>query len=218
MSSQTYKDQRKEQVTIKNLYNPLTEKYDLNWTGSNAYYRTPTLVSIWATAPYFHNNALGLYNGDPSVKGRMDAYQDGITKLLWPEKRLGVKSIKVTSTVTSLPDALPGFVGHHPYFDKMKLKLLQLPAGTPINLLLGVNPRHFPAVVAAYIGGVLGGHSDKEFASLVDRRREAGIDAVKKKLLEVDTVPDFIEDRGHTFGSELKDEDKLALIEYMKEF
>jgi mono/diheme cytochrome c family protein len=218
MSSETYKDQRKEKVTLNNLYNPLTQKYDLSWTGFNAYYRTPTLVSIWATAPYFHNNALGLYNSDPSVKGRMEAYEDGMTKLMWPEKRLGVKSIKVTTTTTTLPDALPGFKIHHPYFDEMKLKLLQLPPGTPVNLLLSVNPKHFPALVAAYVGGVLAGKPAKQFASLVDRRRDAGIEALKKKLLEVNTVPDFIEDRGHTFGSTLSDDDKLALIEYMKRF
>ena len=42
------------------------------------YYRPATLISAWATAPYFHNNALGLYNRDPSVKGRMIAFTDGI--------------------------------------------------------------------------------------------------------------------------------------------
>jgi hypothetical protein len=29
--------------------------------GGRGYYRTPSLVSAWATAPYFHNNALGDY-------------------------------------------------------------------------------------------------------------------------------------------------------------
>ncbi|MBC7387443.1 MAG: hypothetical protein H7301_14935 [Cryobacterium sp.] len=218
MSSQTYKDQRKEQITVKNLYNPLTGTYDLEWKGPNAYYRTPTLVSIWATAPYFHNNSLGLYNGDPSVKGRMDAFEDGMTKLLTPNKRLGVRSIKVTSTVTTLPDAFPGFKAKHPYFDEMKLKLLEFPVGTPVNLMMSLNPKHFPSLIAAYVKGVVAGRPEKEFPGLVDRRRKAGIEAVKKKMLELNTVPDFIEDRGHTFGSDLSDEDKLALIEYMKRF
>jgi hypothetical protein len=30
--------------------------------------------------------------------------------------------------------------------------------------------------------------------------------------------PDFIEDHGHTFGSDLPDDQKKALIEYMKTF
>ena len=33
------------------LYDPLTGKHDLKFTAPKAYYRMPTLVSIWATAP-----------------------------------------------------------------------------------------------------------------------------------------------------------------------
>ena len=46
------------------------------------YYRPATLVSIWATAPYLHNNSVGIFTGDPSVAGRMKAFEDGISKLL----------------------------------------------------------------------------------------------------------------------------------------
>ena len=55
--------------------------------GGPGYYRVPSLIGIWATAPLLHNNALGIYTGDPSVAGRMKAFDDAITKLLWPEKR-----------------------------------------------------------------------------------------------------------------------------------
>jgi len=55
--------------------------------GGPGFYRVPTLVSIWATAPYLHNNSLGLFNNDPSVKGRLTAFDDGIRKLLWPSER-----------------------------------------------------------------------------------------------------------------------------------
>lgn len=55
--------------------------------GGPGYYRVPTLMSIWATAPLLHNNSLGLYNNDPSVDGRLEAFDDAIRKLLWPEKR-----------------------------------------------------------------------------------------------------------------------------------
>jgi len=34
----------------------------------------------------------------------------------------------------------------------------------------------------------------------------------------MDNAPDFVEDRGHTFGATLPDADKRALIEYMKLF
>jgi hypothetical protein len=56
--------------------------------GGPGYYRPASLVSLWATAPYLHNNSLGLYNQDPSVKGRLAAFEDGITKMLWNEKRV----------------------------------------------------------------------------------------------------------------------------------
>ncbi|MDQ3624393.1 MAG: hypothetical protein M3463_18190, partial [Verrucomicrobiota bacterium] len=56
--------------------------------GGPGFYRVPTLISVWATAPLLHNNSLGLFNNDPSVKGRLLAFDDAIRKLLWPERRL----------------------------------------------------------------------------------------------------------------------------------
>jgi hypothetical protein len=47
------------------------------------------LISIWATAPFFHNNALGIYTQDSSVKGRLIAFDDAIRKLLWNRERPG---------------------------------------------------------------------------------------------------------------------------------
>ncbi len=35
-----------------------------------------------------HNNSLGLFNNDPSVDGRLLAFDDAIRKFLWPERRL----------------------------------------------------------------------------------------------------------------------------------
>lgn len=66
--------------------NPNTREADGG--GGPGYYRVPSLMSIWATAPLLHNNSLGLYNNDPSVDGRLLAFDDAIRKLLWPEKRL----------------------------------------------------------------------------------------------------------------------------------
>ena len=57
-------------------------------SGGPGYYRVPSLVSMWATAPYLHNNSLGVFNNEPSVKGRLECYDDAITKLLRPELRL----------------------------------------------------------------------------------------------------------------------------------
>jgi hypothetical protein len=56
--------------------------------GGPGFYRVPSLVSIWATAPLLHNNSLGVFNNDPSVDGRLRAFDDAMEKMLWPEKRL----------------------------------------------------------------------------------------------------------------------------------
>ncbi len=80
--------------------------------GGRGYYRTPSLVSMWATAPYLHNNSLGDYcvvdarmnrkmfpndgrelieDGtiltiDTSVEGRLKMFEDvRQTRMLWPE-------------------------------------------------------------------------------------------------------------------------------------
>ena len=76
------------------------------------YYRTPSLVSVWATAPFFHNNSLGSYSGDVSVAGRIRDFEDAMTKLLSPEKRqIVVKRTSQDSTlVPDLSQALPKFL------------------------------------------------------------------------------------------------------------
>ncbi len=56
-------------------------------SGGPGYYRPPSLIGLWATAPYLHNNALGLLNRDPSIEGRLLAFEDGIDKLLWKDRR-----------------------------------------------------------------------------------------------------------------------------------
>jgi hypothetical protein len=55
--------------------------------GGRGYYRPATLVSLWATAPFLHNNALGVYLKDPSVQGRLVQFSDAIRRLLWKDKR-----------------------------------------------------------------------------------------------------------------------------------
>jgi len=60
--------------------------------GGPGYYRVPTLVSVWATAPFLHNNSLGRFTNDPSLDGRLIAFDDAIHKLLYPERRLASSS------------------------------------------------------------------------------------------------------------------------------
>jgi hypothetical protein len=230
MSSQTYKDERVPTELLQDkdadgkpipLYDPLTGKYDIKFEAPTSFYRTPTLVSVWATAPYLHNNALGIYTGDPSVAGRMAAYENGMTKLLWPEKRLGAKSVKVTTVDSKLPDIFPMLKELLPEFADLPgldVDLLQVPKGTPINLVMNVHPKDIKAVLQAYVDGVLQGAPREQFAQLRTKNHDVAMQQMIAKLLEVNMCPDFIEDRGHTFGSDLSDDDKRALIEYVKYF
>jgi hypothetical protein len=203
------------------LYNPLTGKHDIKFTAKKLFYRTPTLVSIWATAPYLHNNSVGLYNGDPSLAGRMAAYEDGMTKLMWPERRLGVGSMLVTTQDSKLPDFFPMLMKVMPEFaglPGLDLDLINVPKGTPVNLIMNLHVKDVKDVLQAYVDGVLQGQPREDFAELRTKNHALGQRRLMEKLVEVNMCPDFIEDRGHTYGRELGDDDKRALIEYMKSF
>jgi hypothetical protein len=229
MSNLTYKQMKEEKVPLQDhdatfrpvdLYNPLTGKYDIKFVGPKAYYRTPTLVSTWATAPYLHNNSVGVYNADPSIAGRMAAYEDGMSKLLWPERRLGIRSMKVTTEDSRLPDLFPVLKNLDPGLAAYDFDaaMLRVPQGTPINLLTNIHPKDAKSVLQAYIDGVLDGRPKDHFNHLRTINAAKGQAALVKKLLEVSTCPDFIEDKGHYYGHQLSDDDKRALIEYMKYF
>jgi len=160
-SSQSYKSL--PSVGSITVYNPFTGEpwqYPMP-AGGRGYTRPASLISLWSTAPYLQNNTVGLFNGDPSVAGRMAAFEDGIEKMLWPEKRdkdsvLGSKipgpSLIDRTTASSylrvpvgylppwapdlaplLKELAPAVVG------KGGLELGPIPKGTPVNLLANIN-------------------------------------------------------------------------------
>lgn len=185
-SSETYK-QLPAAGRVTGLYNPRKPDDPISFdVPRGGYYRTPSLVSMWATAPYLHNNALGTFVKDPSVAGRMIAFNDAVEKLLWPEKRLGVQSIIVTSVASELK-----VTGRD--------RPVQIPAGTPVDLIARVDPTRLPEIVRNRV--ILNLLSD---------------DALFRGFQRNNIAPDFVLDRGHTFGAELNDEDKRALIAYLK--
>lgn len=57
-------------------------------TGGSGYYRNISLLSVWATAPFLHNNAVGPYLRRPdetptyTVRGRIEMYEAAIEELL----------------------------------------------------------------------------------------------------------------------------------------
>jgi hypothetical protein len=309
--------------------------------GGRGYYRTPSLVSMWATAPYFHNNALGDYyvvreakggkeegwissDGtrwkkagsdrweelesvevdyriDTSIAGRLRMFEDGITKLLWPERREGwIKRVRNDCRIVDLrplfEHLLPGILaellyeylakqtaaevdaylkdkplppavkealrakilaeaaaqlkalrdeiksedvaalkkqlvalakdklvravaeaagpdhaeavktklaGLHEQFAAAADKLLSndwltVPAGTPVNLYFNLSGAALPYGLKAHL------------KYRHDLRRLA------ETLLQLSDCPDLVEDRGHTYGADLTDQEKKDLIEYLK--
>ncbi len=97
-----------------------SDQYKARPTGGPGFYRDVPLTAVWATAPFFHNNRLGKYNGDPSINGRLAAYYDAMDQLLNPWKRNLLGSIQLTS-------------------DWIQTPIGQLPAGTPVALFANLN-------------------------------------------------------------------------------
>ncbi len=189
-SSDTYKE-LPGVGTLNNLYNPRDPSKPIQFEipgGGRGYYRTASLTSIWATAPFLHNNSVGIFVKDPSVAGRMTAFNDAIVKMLWPERRLGVQSIPVTtvdSTVTVSGTS----------------RRVRIPAGTPVDYVARVDPTRLPDIVRNSV--LLNFFSDA---------------SIYRRMLRNNAAPDFVLDRGHNFGAQLSDTDKWALIEFLKTF
>ena len=238
-SSETYKNLPKVPAfQVRNPFDankPLTVDMDGNGPG---YYRPPSLVSLWTSAPYLHNNTVGpdpmeLTPGDVGVDARMKAFQQGIESMLWmDEKPRGDMVWRTTekSTINIPMSYLPGELErivrrHHKDAINTELDALELgpiPVGTPINLISntnldpGLGNAWKRVKLAAEVIGVLK-RIKKE--NLDDEQAKALMaEKLVPKFLELNKCPDFYEDKGHEFGRSLSRADKLALIELLKTF
>ncbi len=208
--------------------------------GGRGYTRPPSLISLWATAPFLLNNSVGHFEASPSVAARLKAFDDAIEKMLWPEKRekdkllgnLGVGLIDRTTRPTTLhlsTGFLPGwarpFVGPlsrwFPEFGARPngIDIGPLPPGTPINLIANVQLRSEdsnPLKQALHYWKVV-----RLFYTAMQPRNRSDPQAFRRlteRLLDLSKCPDFVVNRGHTFGASLSDADKRALIEFLKTF
>jgi hypothetical protein len=250
-SSQSYKDL--PSVGTITWYHPYTGEartYTMP-AGGRGYTRPPSLISLWSTAPFLLNNTVGdldpsnpkcsesaaSYNYEdclnpvPSVAKRLEAFQDGIEKMLWPEKRdkdalLGDKIPGKIDRTTQpsylkisygyLPDALQNLRGFSRFFpwlldDKDKIiKIGPIPAGTPVGLLTNVNPfseSSDPGERLAHdkklLDLVLKINTDlqKLPAGATDEDARKVFAPLVDPLLELSKCPDLIVNRGHYFGT-----------------
>lgn len=222
-SSDTYKALRSPgSIAVWNPYSDIEEQFVVP-EGGPGYYRTPSLISVWATAPLLHNNSLGRFTGDPSTKGRIEAFHDATEKLLWPEKRLGRDSVWRTTAEsvlevpgTAFPEELRKLLGAQIESDGV-FRLGPIPKGTPINLLANIDPQSDPAQLvelALKIRQVLAQVHAQNLDA--DATRALMKSELAPRLFKLSKCPDLIEDRGHLYGTTIPDADKWALIEFLK--
>jgi hypothetical protein len=210
------------EIQVTNPFDNSTQDFQTP-SGGPGYYRVPSLLGIWASAPLLHNSALGDFTGDPSTKGRITAFQNAMEKLLWPEKRSGANSILRTTAESYIEipiDYLPREMAKLAPTGAMRIG--PIPVGTPVNLLanadLDFSGHGKEADRLKLIGKVQAELLRIKIAKLNQEETEREWMKLVPDLLKISKCPDFIEDRGHYFGTDLSDAEKRALIEFMKTF
>jgi len=188
-------------------------------SGGPGYYRVPSLLGLWARAPLLHNSALGDATGDPSTAGRLRAYDDAMRKLLWPDTRTPHGLIRRTTTESYLELSASTLPWEFRWLAKDGvLRIGPIPAGTPVDLIASADfELKFDRLAPKKLKLLLRMQSmmlhNKDSAPTAARIRQINAD-----LLAISKCPDFVEDRGHTFGANFSDADKNALIAFMKTF
>jgi len=232
------------------VYDPFTGA-PKEWTvpaGGRGYTRVPTLISLWATAPYLQNNSVGRFDPSPSVGARMASFTTGIEQMLWPERRehdavLGARIPGVIDRTTAtsylripkgyLPDYVQNAAGLNAVlfpalFDREGgLRLGPIPAGTPVDLLANLDllsESSSPSVRVAHDRQVLGlvlalaGDLKALPPNATDEQARHIFANLGERVYALSKCPDLVVNKGHLFGTELPDRDKLALIEFLKTF
>lgn len=216
--------------------------------GGRGFTRPASLASVWSSAPFLLNNSLGDFYWTGSVEDRMKSFDDSIEKLLWPEKREGdftvvthngkshpgvVDRTTATSYLRVPSGFLPKFLAPlegvlariAPWaFGDDGVELGPIPAGTPVNLISGIDMEQRDKVLKLLL------KIKKDLKALpenaTDEEAKAVFADLVDPLLDVSKCPDFVVNKGHYFGTEylqgeetpLTDEEKRALIEYLKTF
>jgi hypothetical protein len=176
----------------------------------------------------------------------MDSFNDAIEKMLWPEKRekdpiLGdkVPGFIYRTTATSYIKVAPGFLPpglekllswgdwlqrFFPWlFSEGIIMIGPIPKRTPVTLLTNIDLESNRADLVKVLLKMkadlkqVDGASDEEAAKVFKN--------LVPDLIKVSKCPDYVVNKGHYFGTSffkeepaLSDDDKWALIEYLKTF
>ena len=197
--------------------------------GGRGYTRVPSLISLWSTAPFLLNNSVGAFNGDPSVGGRMRAFDAAIAQMLWPERRdrdhvltnaLGVIDRTTTRSFLFIPASFVPKVGMLDTRTRQALEQLSdkdgnivigpIPGGIPVNLLASLRPlaeSKEPTEIAAHYARVVQLLARLKLALLPgtqgkdDAALRAQFASLRDPLMALSKCPDFVVNRGHYFGT-----------------
>jgi hypothetical protein len=246
-TSDSYKDLPSVgNMLVQHPYTGETREVELPG-GGRGFTRPPSLVSLWSTAPFLLNNTLGEFNSSGSVADRMASFDSAIEQLLWPERRQGEFTVMTRSgkthpghiDVTSeqtylrvaggfLPEFLRGLEGLLsrllPWlFGDDGVEIGPIPTGTPVNLLANIDMEQRPKVLALLL------QIKKALKALpadaTDAEARETFAGLVKPLLDVSKCSDFVVNKGHYFGTDyqvngagLSDDDKMALIAFLKTF
>jgi hypothetical protein len=92
------------------------------------------------------------------------------------------------------------------------LNVMELPAGTPVDLLANLDPAEVTITKPGNLVAVSWG---------VRNLRKPGSEAERKevtRLLGMSTSPDLVLDRGHYFGKDVSEQERNDLIDLLKTF
>jgi len=223
-SSESYKNLPSVgKVLIHHPYNGQTSWYDMPG-GGRGFTRPASLISLWSTAPYLQNNSVGVFKWSGSVSDRLAAFEDGITKMLWPERREGNGNFATVSgkvhpgvidvtTERCYLQVAPGYLPKA--FDRLSGPLDQwfpnvfgsggiqigpIPKGTPVNLITNIDLKKESEVIRLVLR--IKHDLDALPANPTDEQARKQFAPLVPRLIQVSKCPDYVVNRGHYFGTD----------------
>jgi hypothetical protein len=228
-SSETYKDLPSVgSITYYHPYSGEANSYTMP-AGGRGYTRPASLISLWTSAPYLLNNSVGQSDDLPGVTDRVEAFQESMNQMLWPEKRQKdsllpqlpgtIDRTTETSYLTVpagyLPDLLQPLLGlgarlFPAIFGPGEVRLGPIPKGTPVDLLANLD-----LLGEGLEGDQKSAHQKKVLDLLLKMQHDLGAlpsnatdDDARRvfanlvpDLLALSKCPDYVVNRGHYFGT-----------------
>jgi hypothetical protein len=228
-SSETYKDLPSVgSITYYHPYTGEANSYTMP-AGGRGYTRPASLISLWTSAPYLLNNSVGPPDNLPGVTDRVEAFQESMSQMLWPEKRQKdsllpqlpgtIDRTTETSYLTIpagyLPDLLQPLLGlgarlFPAIFGSGEVRLGPIPKGTPVDLLANLD-----LLGEGLEGEQKSAHQKKVLDLLLKMKHDLGAlpsnatdDDARRvfanlvpDLLGLSKCPDYVVNRGHYFGT-----------------